>query len=116
VKVRSCSGLRTVACARRRAAFWLVSFNQYNLGYFDLEQKNLAPLDLFLTLGMAEQGDLRSLDQVGGAFRLAHRDAGQNKLLYLAISSSKASRSARRYVAAKMRSRRASWDALKSVQ
>jgi hypothetical protein len=32
--------------------------------------------------GMAEQGDLRSLDQVG-AFRLAHREAGQNKPLYL---------------------------------
>jgi hypothetical protein len=31
---------------------------------------------------MAEQGDLRSLDQVG-AFRLAHREAGQNKPLYL---------------------------------
>jgi heme-degrading monooxygenase HmoA len=35
--------LRTVACARRRAAFWLVSFIQYNLGYFDLEQKTLHP-------------------------------------------------------------------------
>jgi hypothetical protein len=37
---------------------------------------------LFLTLGMAEQGDVCSLDQ-SEAFRLAHRDAGQNKPLYL---------------------------------
>jgi len=55
---------------------WLVGFIHYDLGYFDLEQKNLQPLDDPFGTRLSPMSQVRSVTHVSGPDNLAHGSGG----------------------------------------
>jgi hypothetical protein len=62
----SCAAGRKLDINEVDEGIWLVSFMQYDLGYFDLEQKTLQPLDNPLGTRLSPMSQVRSVTYVSG--------------------------------------------------